>query len=215
MGLAGSIDFHLKSKKKTFSLLIYSYLRNHCPKKHYWIFERGKLIIHSPPVSLGKAEVMGGLRWDAVTSNWYQAYLCKTHSTKFIQTGNFQSLFRRLQKCIPAVDSLLTMLAFLGLMVFVVQSFSRVWLFATPWAAARHPSLSFSISRSLLKLFELVMPSNHLILSHPLLLLPPVFPSISVFSNLHSFAQWGFVPYPVFFSCVSISLKMMELCKIT
>ena len=42
MGLAGSIDFHLKSKKKTFSLLIYSYLRNHCPKKHYWVFERGK-----------------------------------------------------------------------------------------------------------------------------------------------------------------------------
>ena len=85
----------------------------------------------------------------------------------------------------------------------------------THGVAIGHPSLSFFISRSLLKLFELVMPSNHLILSHPLLLLPPVFPSIRVFSNLPSFAQWGFVPYPVFFSCVSISLKMMELCKIT
>lgn len=69
MDLAGSIDFHLKSKKKTFSLLIYSYLRNHCPKKHYWVFDREILMIHSPPVSLGKAEVMGGLPWDAVKSN--------------------------------------------------------------------------------------------------------------------------------------------------
>ena len=67
----------------------------------------------------------------------------------------------------------------------VVQSLSRVWLFATPWAAARQASLSFIISQSLLKLMfiESVMPSNHLILCHPLLLLPSIFPSIRVFSN--------------------------------
>ena len=61
----------------------------------------------------------------------------------------------------------------------VVQS-----LFATPWTAARQASLSFTISRSLLKLMsiESVMPSNHLILCHPILL-PSVFPSIRVFSN--------------------------------
>ena len=67
-----------------------------------------------------------------------------------------------------------------------VQSLSRVWLFATPWTAARQASLSITNSRSLLKLMsiELVMPSNHLILCCPLLLLPSIFPSIRVFSNL-------------------------------
>ena len=66
-----------------------------------------------------------------------------------------------------------------------VQSFSRVWLFATPWTAARHASLSITKSRSLLKLMsiELVIPSNHLILCRPLLLPPSNFPSIGVFSN--------------------------------
>ena len=66
-----------------------------------------------------------------------------------------------------------------------VESLSRVWLFATPWIAARQASLSITISRSSLRLtsIESVMPSSHLILSHPLLLLPPIFPSIRVFSN--------------------------------
>ena len=64
-----------------------------------------------------------------------------------------------------------------------VQSLSPVWLFATPWTAARQASLSISNSQSLLKLMpiESVMPSNHLILC-PLLLLPSLFPSIRVFS---------------------------------
>ena len=66
-----------------------------------------------------------------------------------------------------------------------VQSLSRVRLFATPWTAARQVSLSITSSRSLLKLMsiESVMPSNHLILCRPLLLLPSIFPSIRVFSN--------------------------------
>ena len=66
-----------------------------------------------------------------------------------------------------------------------VQSLSRVRLFATPWIAARQASLSVTNSRSSLKLtsIELVMPSSHLILCHPLLLLPPIPPSIRVFSN--------------------------------
>jgi len=61
----------------------------------------------------------------------------------------------------------------------VVQSLSPVWLFATPWTAAHQVSLSFTISRSLLKLMsiELVMSSNHLILCHPWILLPSIFPS--------------------------------------
>ena len=66
-----------------------------------------------------------------------------------------------------------------------VQLLSCVLLFVTPWTAACQASLSITNSRSLLKLMsiESVMPSNHLILCHPLLLLPSIFPSISVFSN--------------------------------
>ena len=70
--------------------------------------------------------------------------------------------------------------------VVVVQSPSRVQLFAAPWTAAHQAFLSFTISRSLLRLrlsIESVMPSNHLVLCRPLLLLPSVFPSIRVFSN--------------------------------
>ena len=66
-----------------------------------------------------------------------------------------------------------------------VQLLSHVQLFVTLWTAAYQVSLSINKSRSLLKLtsIESVMPSNHLILCHPLLLLPPIFPSIRVFSN--------------------------------
>ena len=66
-----------------------------------------------------------------------------------------------------------------------VQSLSCIWLFATPWIAARQVSLSITNSQSSLKLMsvESVMASNHLILCHPLLLLPSIPPSIRVFSN--------------------------------
>ena len=66
-----------------------------------------------------------------------------------------------------------------------VQSLSRVRLFATPWATACQASLSITNSWSLLKLMsiESVMPSNHRILCHPLLLLPSIFPSIRIFFN--------------------------------
>ena len=91
-----------------------------------------------------------------------------------------------------------------------VQLLSPVRLFVTPWTAACQASLSITNSRSLLKLMsiELVMPSNHLILCHPLLLPPSIFPSIRVFSNesvlhmrwpkywefqlQHQFFQWIF-----------------------
>ena len=66
-----------------------------------------------------------------------------------------------------------------------IQLLSHVWLFATPWTTAHQTSLSITNSQSLLKLMsiELVMLSNHLILCHPLLLPPSIFPSIRVFSN--------------------------------
>ena len=67
----------------------------------------------------------------------------------------------------------------------IVQSLSHIQLFETPWTAACQASLSITNSRSLLKLMSVdsVVPSNHLILCHPLLLLPSIFPSIRVFSN--------------------------------
>ena len=66
-----------------------------------------------------------------------------------------------------------------------VELLSRVWLFATPWTAAHQATLSITYSWSLLKLMsiESVMPSSHLIICRPLLLLPSIFPSLRVFSN--------------------------------
>ena len=66
-----------------------------------------------------------------------------------------------------------------------VQSLSHVWIFVTPWTAAHQASVSITNFRSLLKSMsiESVIPSNHFILCHPLLLLHPIFPSIRVFSN--------------------------------
>ena len=67
-----------------------------------------------------------------------------------------------------------------------VHSLSHVQIFASPWAVARQASLSITNSWSLLKLMsiESMMPSNHLILCHPLFLLPSIFPSIRVFSRV-------------------------------
>ena len=69
--------------------------------------------------------------------------------------------------------------------IIVVQLLSHVQLFGTPWTAAQQAPLSFTISQSLLRFMstESVMPSNHLVFCHPLLLLPSIFPSIRVFSN--------------------------------
>ena len=66
-----------------------------------------------------------------------------------------------------------------------VELLSHVWLFVTPWTAARKAFLCFTVSQSLLKLMSivLVMPSNHLIFCPPLLLLPSIFPSIRAFSK--------------------------------
>ena len=74
-----------------------------------------------------------------------------------------------------------------------VQLLSRVRLFATPWTAAHQASLSTTNSRSSPKPMSIktVMPSNHLILCRPLLLLPPIFPMIRVFSN-ESALRWSF-----------------------
>ena len=95
--------------------------------------------------------------------------------------GNCQEAYnKRLPVC--CFGSVRTLLA---LQFSSVQSLSHVRLSATPWIAARQSSLSITNSQSLLKLMpiESVMPSSHLILCRPLLLLPPIPPSIRVFSS--------------------------------
>ena len=82
----------------------------------------------------------------------------------------------------------MNMLGASSLLVLVslsVRLRSHVWSFATPWTAARQASLSITNSQRLLKLMSIksVMPSNHLILCHPLLLLPSIFPNIKIFSS--------------------------------
>ena len=75
-----------------------------------------------------------------------------------------------------------------------MKSLSHVQFFTTPWTAARQASLSFTISQSLLKFISIdsVMPSNHLILCCPLLLLPSIFPSTRVFSSESAFLiRWS------------------------
>ena len=110
-------------------------------------------------------------------------------------------------------------------MVIVVQSLSRVRLFATPWNAALQASLSFTISRSLLKLMsiESVMPSNHLILCRPLLLLPSIFPIISVFSNESALdlrwpKYWSFSfsisPFNEFSRLISFRMDWLDLLAV-
>ena len=90
----------------------------------------------------------------------------------------------RITACQPLLPQFTALLLSLCLRVIVVvQSLSHVQLFVTPWTAALQTSLSFTISQNLLKLMsiESVMPSNHLILCHPFILLPSIFPSIRIF----------------------------------
>ena len=94
-------------------------------------------------------------------------------------------------------SKILAMFYFLAKVQFIiqfssVQLLSHVRLFATPWITAHQDSLSITNSWSLLKLMSIksVMPSSHLILCHPLLLLPPIPPTIRVFSN-KSTLPWG------------------------
>ena len=88
-----------------------------------------------------------------------------------------------------------------------VQLPSRVWLFATPWTAAHQASLSITNTQSLLKLMsiESVMPSNHLILCHPLLLLPSIFPSIREISPNKSVLPIRWPKYSIFNLSISPS----------
>ena len=110
-------------------------------------------------------------------------YMVRRISYKRVEIINF---FRRTLNSVKVgTMSILATTTFPDVQFSSVQSLSYVRLFVTPWTAAHQASLSITNSRSLLKLMsiESVMASNHLILCHPLLLLPSIFPSIRVFSN--------------------------------
>ena len=100
--------------------------------------------------------------------------------------GGANTLFKAAEtsSAAPAVNPLLTL---------VVQSLSRVQLLRTPWTATHQASLSFTVSQSLLKLMsiEWMMPSHHLILCHPLLLLLSIFPRIRVFYSISPFNEYS------------------------
>ena len=98
-----------------------------------------------------------------------------------------------------------------------VQSLSCVWLFATPWIAARQAFLSITNSQSLLKLMsiESVMPSSHLILCRPLLLLPPIPPSIRVFSNESTLCmRWPISPSKEHPGLISFRMDWLDLLAV-
>ena len=121
--------------------------------------------------------------------DWMRHHVQNTHSSTwyimiFMLTVIVILTITTSQQDLELHPFLTWLLQVLGLFAVVIQSFSHAQLLAAPWTAAHQASLSFTISRSLLKLMsiESVMPSNHLILCRPLLL-PSIFPSIRVFSN--------------------------------
>ena len=112
-----------------------------------------------------------------------------------------------------------------ALLLLFIQSLSPVQLFATPWAAACQASLPFTISQSLLRFMsiESVMPSNHLILCRPLLLLPSVFPRIRVFSDESALLirwqkYWNFnfsiSPYNEYSELISFRIDWFDLLAV-
>ena len=110
-----------------------------------------------------------------------------------------------------------------GVVVAVVHLPSHVQLFATPWTAARQALLSFTISQSLLKCIQSGMPSNHLILCRPLLLLPSIFPSISVFSSESALRirwpkHWSFSfsisPFNEYSELISFRIDWLDLLAV-
>ena len=106
---------------------------------------------------------------------------------------------------------------------YQLVQFSRVQLFVTPWTAAHQASLSITISQNLLKLMsmESVMPSNHLILCHPLIIPPSIFPSIRVFSNESAlrirwpkYRSFSFSPSNEYSGLISFRMDWLDLLAV-
>ena len=141
-----------------------------------------------------------------------------------------QQLYLTLIECLPCTKHCCEWLNFSDL-IFLTSTLWNTYffcccceqLFVTPWTAAHQASLSFTISRSLLKPMstESVMPSNHLILCHPLLLLSSIFPSISVFSSesaLHirwpKYWSFSFNPSNEYSGLISFRMDWFDLLAV-
>ena len=138
-----------------------------------------KVILNSVHRVLGTVTLQGSL-WDFVVLSYYYN-LVSLHSCSEWQPGMIE---KKKFSSVLNIETNIILKQQKELYHFPsVQSLSRVWLFATPWTATCQASLSITNSRSLPKPMSIksVMPSNHLILCHPLLLLPSIFPSIKVF----------------------------------
>ena len=127
------------------------------------------------------------------------------------------------QLSFPCWASLHPAISSLSVQFSSVHSFSRVWLFATPWTAARQASLSITNSWSLLKLMsiELVMPSKHLILCCPLFLLPSILPSIGVFLSESvlcimwpKYWSFSFSPTHEYSGLISVRMDWLDLLAV-
>ena len=123
--------------------------------------------------------LVGSGKYPACLPCQYSTHIarCSLHPIQLSSAGTF----RRFLCIVPFLELLMQPVSGPS----SVHSLSHVWLFVTQWTAAHQASMSITNSLSLLKLItiESVIPSNHLILCHPLLLLSSIFPSIRVFSN--------------------------------
>ena len=125
----------------------------------------------------------------------YSYLSTKLFSFSFKKTRNKVTVLKK-------ITALLSYSSYATIQFSSVQSLRCVWLFATPWTAARQASLSITNSQSPPKpmSIKLVMPSSHLILCHPLLLLSPILPSIRVFPSESSVCmRWPKFTYLTFF----------------
>ena len=124
--------------------------------------------------------------WYLYKNKLYKFFKMKRAWISFYKSIAIISQFQKILRNVTTDGKYICVIIFLPVDKFSsVQSLSHVWLFATPWISARQASLSITNCRSSLRVMsiESVMPSSHLILGCPLLLLPPIPPSIRVFSS--------------------------------
>ena len=129
--------------------------------------------------------LLHGFQHHQLNNSGYRLAISLKYVLTYVYTFETNTMIKIMNISIPAIRFLMILSNSCLLTLSSVQSLSPVRLFATPWTAARQASLSITNSQSLLKhmSIESVMSSNHLILCHPLLLPPSIFPSIRVFSS--------------------------------
>ena len=170
MCLPNNSKFHL-------SVSTLEQLPQMCPSKHVYLFIAALFIIAR---TWKQPRCPSADEW--ISKLWY---ICTMEYYSAIKKNTFESVLMRWMKLEPIIQSEVNQKEKHQYSIRSDQFLSCVWLFATPWTTAHQASLSITNSRSSFRLMsiESVMPSSHPILCHPLLLLPPIPPSIRVFCN--------------------------------